>query len=104
MSRYILVPVSEGEKREITIPKDLVCNEIYDEIRPNVINKAKLKELLEKLIMNSVEEADNGGIIWNDKHFSDVNLRQALTNTCNGEFFERHEDFYRLLRKLNVVF
>lgn len=104
MSRYILVPVSDGEKRSITIPQDLVCNDLYEEIKPKVINKKKLAELLEQLATNCVEEADNGGIIWNNKHFSDVNLREALTDTCNSDFLEKHEDFYRLLRKLDIVF
>lgn len=105
MSRYILVPAAgDAENRSIEIPSDLVCNDIYDELRPKVINKKKLKELLEQLAMNCVEEADNGGIIWKDKHYSDNNLRQALTDSCNSEFFEKHEDFYRLLRKLDIVF
>ena len=41
--------------------------DIYDELKPQVINKKKLKELLEQLAMNCVEEADNGGITWKDK-------------------------------------
>ena len=104
MSRYILVPVSDGEKQAISVPNGLVCNDIYEEVRPSVINKKKLKWLLEQLSMNCVEEADNGGIIWKDKQYSDNNLRAALTDTCNSEFLEKHEEFYRLLRKLDIVF
>ena len=105
MSRYILVPVSESTgKQSITIPDDLVTNDLYEDIKPDVINKKKLKDLIIQLAMNSVEEAENGGIMWKDKHFSNVNLRQALIDTCNSEFLEKHEDFYRLLRKFDIVF
>ena len=104
MSRYILLPVSDGDPVSITLPGGLITNDLYDELKHKVINKTKLKWLLEQLAYNQISEADQGGIEYQDKNVSDVILREALIDTCNNEFFEKYEDFYKLLRKCNITF
>ena len=105
MSRYLLMPVDD-EKESITveIPEGLICSTMFDEIKHKVINKKKLRWLLQQLAKNEISESDDGQITLQDKKVSNVNLREALIDTCNSEFFEKYEDFYELLRKFDIVF
>ena len=56
MSRYILVPTAEGTEKSITT--DLVCDVIYEELKNDVINKQKLKRVLEQLARNQNSESE----------------------------------------------
>ena len=104
MSRYILVPVGEGDVINVSIPKGLVCNIMYDELQDKVADKPKLKMLLEKLACNQISESEDGFILRREAEVSDIILREALVDTCNNRFFEKHEDFYTILRSIGVTF
>ncbi len=104
MSRYILVPMGEGDVVNVSIPKGLVCNIMYDELQDKVTDKPKLKMLLEKLACNQITESEDGRILRKEGKVSDIILREALIDTCNMRFFEKYEDFYTILRNIGVTF
>ena len=96
----------EEEKESITveIPDGIMCSTMFDKLKNQVINKKKLRWLLQELVKNQVSETDDGHITHKDKKVSDVILRDALVDTCNSEFYEKYEDFYKLLRKFDIIF
>jgi len=104
MSRYILVPIDNGDAISLSIPEGLVCNEMYEDLRHKVMNKKKLKKLIQELASNLISESEEGYITSNDKKISDVKLREALIDTCNSEFYEKYESFYKILRNLGITF
>ena len=105
MSRYLLMPI-DNDKEAITveIPNGLVCSTMFDELKDQVLNKKKLRWLLQQLVKNNVSESEDGFITHKDKKVSEVILRDALVDTCNSEFYEKYEDFYELLRKFDIIF
>ena len=106
MSRYILFPAddSNNDMKTITIPEGLIFNELYMDLREKVINKSKFKMIADTLARHDIAESKDGGILQGDKMIArDIDLRAALVDTCNSEFFEKYEDFYKILRKLDKV-
>lgn len=104
MSRYILVPVEDGNNLSISIPKGIVCNVLYDELSPKVKNDQRLDWLLKQLAVNFIMEDDDGVMTVKDQRIPDINLREALIDTCNDKFLQKHEQFYSILRKFNITF
>ena len=104
MSRYILVPVDDGDCISLKIPQGLVCNEMFEDLKHKVINKKKLKMLIQELAANLISESEEGYMTRKDEQISDVKLRDALIDTCNSEFFEKYESFYKILRQLGITF
>jgi hypothetical protein len=104
MSRYILVPVDDGDCISLSIPQGLVCNEMFEDLKNKVMNKKKLKTLIQELASNLISESEDGCITRKDKKISNVKLRDALIDTCNSEFFEKYESFYKILRDLGITF
>ena len=105
MSRYLLMPVDDSKDPvTVEVPEGLICNTMFDDIKHQVINKKKLRWLLQQLVKHDVSESDEGYITLKDKKVSNVILRDALIDTCNSEFYEKHEDFYEILRKFDIVF
>ena len=88
----------------ITVPEGLVNDEIYEGLKNEVMDKKKLRRILKTMFTNGVEEGEDGCIIYQDERMPDISLRDALMDTCNGKFCEKHEIFYKLLRKFNIVF
>jgi beta-galactosidase beta subunit len=88
----------------VEIPEGIMCSTMFDEIKHQVINKKKLRGLLQQLAKHNVSESDDGKITLEGKKVSDVILKDALIDTCNSEFFEKHEDFYEILNKFDIVF
>lgn len=104
MSRYLLVSVEDGEDIPVTIPSGIVKSDILEDLKDKVTDEKELKGLLIKLARVMVNESDNGGITVKDKHFSDLNLRDAIKDTVNHRFHEKHEEFYSILRDLGITF
>lgn len=103
MTRYILFPADdEGDVKYTQLPKNLVSNDIYEGIKQRVKDRIKLKAILKQLAKNGISESENGGIMLGDDQFSNINLRSALVDTCNNVFYEKYEQFYELLRKLEI--
>ena len=65
MSRYLLIPVSEGEAKTILIPDGLISDDIYKDLEQHVINKNRLKWLLRQLALRGV----GGGGGWDNGYF-----------------------------------
>ena len=107
MSRYLLIPTDEtnAEIKTIMVPNGLIFNELYTNIRHEVINKSKLKMIAECLARNEISETEEGAILHKDKKVAEgFNLREALIDTCNNNFLEKYEQFYKLLRMFDIVF
>ena len=106
MSRYLLVPVDglEKESKEVTIPNDLVVDPFAD-LYQHVRDKELLKNLLVKLFKFGISEDPALGYVkYKDNVLSGVKFRDALLDSCNGEFLECYEPFYKLLRKFDIIF
>lgn len=104
MSRYILVPAEGGSVVTIDIPNGLVCNDLYDELKPKVKDVNRLQWLLRQLGMNIITEDRDGTMMIDNRRIPDVILRECLIDTCNNTFLEKHEKFYSTLRDFNVTF
>ena len=104
MSRYLLIPVSEGEAKTILIPDGLISDDIYKDLEQHVINKNKLKWLLRQLALNDITEDDNGCVVCRDNNAVEIKFRDALIDICNNDFHEKYEKFYALLRNFNITF
>ena len=104
MSCYILVPVEDGTELSINLPKGLVCNILYDDLESKVKDVDRLQWLVKQLALNVITEDNDGVMLIKDKRIPSVNLREALVDTCNDKFLEKHEQFYTILRKFDVVF
>ena len=107
MSRYLLIPADDTstDVKTITVPNGLIFNELYIDLRQKVINKSKLKMIVDALASNEITEAADGSIHQRNERILDgFNLKDALVDTCNNNFCEKYEKFYRLLRKLGIVF
>ena len=59
----------DNDKEAITveIPNGLVCSTMFDELKDQVINKKKLRWLLQQLVKNNVSESEDGFITHKDK-------------------------------------
>ena len=104
MSRYILVLVEDGTELSINLPKGLVCNVLYDDLESKVKDVDRLQWLVKQLALNVITEDNDGVMLIKDKRIPSVNLREALVDTCNDKFLEKHEQFYTILRQFDVVF
>ena len=104
MSRYILLPVTDGDPVSIKIPPGLVSNELYDTVKDKVANREKLKWLIQSLARNDISAAHNGNVCYRDIELNNVNLNEAVTDCCNNKFFEKYEKFYELLRTCSITF
>lgn len=98
------MPIDEGDQMTIKIPPGLVCNTMFDEMKEKVDDKMRLKWLLKQLALNCVTEDDDGVMVCKDRREPDVNLRDAIVDTCNNRFLEKNERFYKILRDFNVTF
>ena len=94
----------ERQRKEITIPKDLVDVTSYKEMENRVSDGPKLKKLLMKMFFAGVQENENGHVKYRDTVLEGINFKDVVVNSCNGIFSERYEPFYQLLSKLGVVF
>lgn len=104
MSRYILVPFDDGENLTIQMPKGLVCNDLFDELKTKVADEKRLQWLIKQMALHIITEDNEGVMVVKDKKVPNVNFRQALIDTCNDVFLQEHEQFYEILRKFNITF
>ena len=104
MSRYILLPVSEGHPLTIKMPPGLVSTELYDSVKDRVTDREKLKWLIQSLARNSISAASNGNVCYEDTELDNVNLNAVVEDCCNNKFHEKYEKFYELLRSCNITF
>lgn len=103
MSRYLLVPVDDGEERGIMLPKGLMVNTIYDNLKDSVSNKKLLKSLTKEMSRKGIDEDESGCIVCKDTTVSNLNLRKVLADTCNNRFSKNNEQFYQILRDNNIT-
>lgn len=107
MSRYILFPADgdSSDVKTISVPEGLIFNELYMDLRDEVINKSKLKMIVDTLARHDITESKDGSMMQGDKKIADgIDLRAALIDCCNGIFLEKYEKFYKILRKCDIVF
>ncbi len=104
MSRYILLPVFEGDPMTIKLPPGLVTNELYDSAKDKVSDREKLKWLIQSLARNNISATWNGNVCYKDTELNNVNLSEVVTDCCNNKFYEKYEKFYDILRKCNITF
>lgn len=103
MSRYILVPVEDGEMKTVNIPPQLIVNSLYDELSSEVTDKQRLKWLTIQLAKNRISEDDDGSVTCKDRCLFDLKLRTVVKDICNHKYFEEYEPFYSFLRNVNVT-
>ena len=107
MSRYILFPADDDSKdvKTIRVPEGLIFNELYMDLRDEVINKSKLHMIANTLARHDITESKDGSIMQGDEKIADgIDLRAALIDCCNGIFHMKYEKFYEILRKCDIVF
>ena len=103
MSRYLLVSMEDFETKEITIPDGLVVN-TYKEFYENVTDKDLLKTLLLKLSKAGISQSEHGLVKHKDTILNGIVFKNAVLDSCNGDYKDCYEPFYALLRKFGIVF
>lgn len=103
MSRYILIPVDDGEAKTLDIPPGLIVNSLYDNLSSKVADKKRLKWLTIQLAKNRISEGQDGGITCKDRCLFNFKLRTVVKDICNHRYLEEYEPFYKFLRSVNVT-
>ena len=104
MSRYILVPVDDGDIRNLIVPNGIVCSNVYESLKCKVKDVKKLKSLIKDLSKNEISEGEDGSVVCRDINLKSINLRDVLRDICNSKFHEKYEEFYEMLRKFDIIF
>ena len=100
---YMLMPTDgfHGGPKELKLPKGLNSNkDIYKKVK----NKKKLKKLLLRLSRTDIGRTKDGFVADKSNVLHNINFTDAIINSCNGNFFKSHEEFYCLLRKFGITF
>ena len=105
MARYLLVPVEgfDRQTKELTIPDGLVVNS-YEYLYKHVSDKDKLKNLLLRLSKSEISQNEHGLVKHENNILDGVIFNNAVIDSCNGQYLEYYEPFYKLLRKFGIVF
>ncbi len=100
---YFLIPTEgfHGAPKVLKLPKGLNSNkDIYRKVK----NKKKLRKLLLRLSKTDIGRTKDGFVTDKNNVLHNINFTDAIINSCNGKFFESHEEFYCLLRKFGITF
>ena len=115
MSRFILLPsVCSTETKNgftlvstedcmktktIELPHGLVDLEVFKKIK----NRNKANNLLYRIARSGVSKTSDG-FVKDKNNKLIINFDQAVIGCCNNEFKECFEEFYRILKKYDIVF
>lgn len=102
MSRYLLIPVGDGECKEINIPNGLIVDICHD-LENRIPDKKALRLLVTNLARHDILESRDGFIAMNGKELG-LNFRDFVVNILNSSFLEQYEDFLLDLRKIGITF
>ena len=103
MTRYLLIPAEEGlglEEEAVIIPQEIIYED--SELHKAVKDKKRLRVLLKALSLKHITEAPDGGIMCKNVKCLDINFRAAVIDFCNSKFSKKYEEFYKLLRSVNI--
>lgn len=102
MSRYLLIPVGEGDIKEISIPNGLIVDVCHD-LEDRVPDKAALRLLVTNLARHDIIESRDGFVVMKGKELS-LKFRDFVVNILNCIFLEEYENFLLDLRKIGITF
>ena len=114
MSRYIIVPQQEGQNIFKLIPTEGLTDQIKEielpeGIIPNIIDSKHIKsggdltDLMLKFSKSNIGRSKDGFITVENKVL-EIKFDDFVVDCCNGEFRERYEHVYCLLRNCGITF
>ena len=86
MSRFVLVPISEGERKEIKVPENLYTAPSIDQDLLNALCKANVKNI--------------NGKVCCDGNLLNLDFYKCVSDCQSGIFLEKYEPIYE---KLNSI-
>lgn len=102
MTRYLLIPVGDGECKEINIPNGLIVD-ICQDLEDKIPDKKALRLLVTDLAKQDILETRDGFISMRGKELG-LKFRDVVVNILNSSFLEEYEDFLLDLRKIGITF
>ena len=97
---YELIPIDQSlPKEKVILPKELLTDNMFN----NVQDKAKLNRLLSKMSRTGISRTNNGQIKDNSTCLN-INFDDAIVSCCDGNFNEKFNDFYSVLKYYGITF
>ena len=91
----------DKKNKEITIVDGLVDS--YGDLYNRVSDKDKLKKLLIQLTNSQIGCNEDGFVKHNNAILDEIIFRDAIIDSCNGNYMDCYESFYKLLRNNGIV-
>ena len=86
MSRYLLVPVDDGEEETVHITSGIVCD--TPEIKKRVKDKVRLRKLMKELSVHHITESPDGQIMCRNTKCVNVNFNDAVVDFERSDFVD----------------
>ena len=114
MSRHIIVPNEDRQNIFKLIPTEGLTDqvkeiELPESIIPNIIDSKQIKsgkhlsDLMLKFSKSDIGRSKDGYLTVKNK-ISEINFDDFVVDCCNGDFREKYENVYCLLRNCGITF
>ena len=111
MSRFILLPTESknsftlvsaedcSKTKMIELPEELFDMNIFEKVQ----NRNRANNLLYRIARGEISKTSDG-FVKDKNNKTKIKFDEAVIGCCNNEFKECFEEFYCILKKIDIVF